>query len=184
MQKVMKLDIKRIGSQLAPEGVETDLAKLKLIKINESTGGSEVLSFVKLENSIVNNLHNCVADAGLFHSRRFRVNFSLNPTACTFTHLNLNAKSTDMSVVSLMAPSMVTSGHALPQSEPVNLEVKMSLIRENCEKYMQIQLELTDLGEENSMTATRRLQLFRPKPGNSLIASCCELTQELRNRIG
>jgi len=187
MQKVMKLDMKKLGSQLVPEGVESDLAKLKLIKTNESTGGDQVLSFVKLENSIVNNLHNCVADAGLFHSRRFRVNFSLNPTACTFTHLNLNAKSTDMSVVSLMAPSMVTLGHALPQSEPVNMEAKMSMIRENCEKYLQIQLELTDLGEENLLNTSmgsRRLQIFRPKPGNSLIASCCELTQELRNRIG
>lgn len=80
--------------------------QLKALRLNDkqATGETEVvLKYVALEESVVNGMHRCIADMALSQSRRFRVNWSFNTTACTFTSLALNLKETDFSRVNIFA---------------------------------------------------------------------------------
>ncbi len=77
----------------------------KALRLNEkpiagSSDESEVLpKYIPLEDSVLKGTQRCIADLALFQSRRFRTNWSLNPTACSFTTLALNLKETDLSRV-------------------------------------------------------------------------------------
>lgn len=75
---------------------------------------------------------------------------------------------------------MVTLENApMLQAAPSNdLESKLSVVRANCEQFLQIQLGLSEVQK------SQNLGLFRSKPGNTLIKNCCEYVQKMRNTIG
>lgn len=99
-QQPKKLDLTKLNQTLIGNSDETN--QLKTLKLNEmKKEGETELKYVKLADSIVNNMHRCVIDAALFQSRRFNIGWSMNPTSATFTSLCLNGKSTDLTMVIL-----------------------------------------------------------------------------------
>jgi len=141
---------------------------------------TELLKYISLNESITNGMHKCIADTRLFQMRRFRANWSYNPTSCTYTSLCLNAKGTDFSSVRQSSPLMFTLGNSPIQFDvTASIDEKVSLVRSNCEKFLQTQLSQSDLGLSNS-----GIGIFRTKPGNSLIRHCHSLVQDMRNSIG
>jgi hypothetical protein len=157
--------------------------RLEALSLTGSTETS-LNALIKLKDSITNDLNWCLADAGLFNSRRFRVNWSLYPTASTYTQLsNYSRHLTYSNKIQLANFDQCTVAISLD-------EAKLSQIRANCEVYLRIQLELSDMiAQQNSLASQNRpvrnhIPLFRTKYGNELIKRCCECTQEIRNSIG
>ena len=130
------------------------------------------IPFIKYSESIINNLQECIADAAIFQSHRFRVNWSMNPTATTYTNIDFNNAMTNMQIVNLLTPSTIFSSNSFDSDN-----IKLNTIRENSEKYLNIQLELTDFIVKDSSDVRRvsKLPLLRPKAGNSLIKNFFEL---------
>ena len=135
------------------------------------------IPFVKHSESIINNLQEYSADTAIFQSHRFRVNWSMNPTATTYTSLDFNLAMTNMPIVNLLSPSTVFSSNSSDSDAS-----KLTCVRENCSKYLNIQLDLTNFIASSSNAS--RLPLLRPKAGNDLIKNFFECTQEIRNQIG
>jgi hypothetical protein len=150
---------------------------------------------VELRESVTNGLHWCLADAALFNSRRFRVSFALYPTSCTYTRLVISQNKTTAAAyfrnsVQLVTPILVNIGNL--NTTPEILSTKLEKIKFNCERYLNIQLELTEFTEKTQQKqqqyalteAKPRLPLLRPRAKNELIKRCSECTQEIRNNIG
>lgn len=98
------LSLNKHNHQELVETIESDTTQLKSLKLNEmhkpgeDLGGIQ-LRYVDLDESVLKRMQGCVADAALFQSRRFRVNWALNPTACTYTALGLNTMGADFFIV-------------------------------------------------------------------------------------
>ena len=100
-QQPKKLGFTKLNQTLVGTNVEEN-NQLRTLKLNEmKKEGEAELKYVKLSESIVNNMEMCVADAALFQSRRFKVNWSMNPSAAAFSSLCLNGKSTDLTMVNI-----------------------------------------------------------------------------------
>ena len=151
---------------------------------------------IEFRESITNGLHWCLADAGLFHSRRFRVNFGLFPTSCTYAQLaTVPSKNAYFrNAVQLVSPVLVNIGSL--NTTPDLISAKLNKIKANCERYLLIQLDLTDFLKNNNnkqqlqqtsyaLNEERsQLPFFRTKLDNELIKRCSEITSEIRNNIG
>lgn len=191
-KKVRKFHVKKHTNQSLTETIENDTNQLKSLKLNEMQSSDDQalkLKFINLEESILYKNQMLVADIGLFQSRRFRVQMSFNPNSCTYTSLSLNTKSTDLSTINLAVPLMITLGNTpiLQSLEANNLEAKMNVVKENCEEFLKIQLELTDwekMSDSSNLMNSQQLNLFRTKPGNVLIKKCCDYVKDMRNNIG
>lgn len=140
---------------------------------------------VMLKDSIANDMQMCIVDAGLFNARRFRVNWSLNPSACTYGYLTgssaRNGALPFASAVQLANFECCLLANSTPD------EAKLAKIKDNCEAYLKIQLDLSELVQFKQLGAQRlklKLPHFRTKLGNELIKRCCECTQQIRNNIG
>lgn len=130
--------------------------------------------YVKLEESMTRGLQWCVLDAGLFQSRRFRPFWSLNPQ---LGHAASRLAISNSSIANSLQLFTVFS-------RPAALD-RLEKVRENCEAYLNVQLELTDFihaGEKEKRSS--RLAWLRPRKGNELIRRCFECTQQIRNSIG
>jgi hypothetical protein len=159
---------------------------------------NEFQRLVELRESITNGLHWCLADAALFNSRRFRISFALYPTSCTYTRLVASQNKTSSAyfrnAVQLVTPILVNIGNV--NATPEVLNAKLEKIKLNCERYLNINLELTEfIRNSNDQNRTQqkqyalsetksRLPLLRPRSDNELIKRCSECTQEIRNSIG
>jgi hypothetical protein len=143
---------------------------------------------VEYKDSIANGLHWCLADAGFFNSRRFRVTFSIYPTSCTYTQLMSQPRTTYFrNSVQLVTPILVNIGNLNTTPEIINS--KLETIRQNSERYLQIQLELTNFlneqqQQQNGISRQSKLPFLRPEFSNKLIKQFAKCTQELRNSIG
>jgi len=185
LQRTLKLGMVALDQTKTLDQYELDenLAKNEYNRCStESTNKSlSQISFIKYSESITKNLHRCIADPALFQSHRFRVSWSMNPTAITYTNIDFGISMTNMQIVNLLSPSTIFINNS---SDSDNL--KLNTIRENSEKYLNIQLELTDFIEKDSeiVRRTYKLPLLRPRAGNDLIKKFFECTQEIRNQIG
>ena len=186
MQKTLKFGLSKSNDDQFVETDETT-TKYEYNKLQQTRISSELLSskslsqiiYIKYSESIINNLQNCIADSALFQSHRFRINWSMNPTATTFTHLDLNMAMTNMQLVNLISPiSTVSKNNCLETDNS-----KLITTQTNCIKYLNTQLEYTDFIEKNNATSNK-LPLLRTKPGNELIRHFYETTLEIRNKIG
>jgi hypothetical protein len=148
-------------------------------------------NYIKLNDSITNNLQWCLADSSLFNSRRFRINWSLYPTACTYTQLGQVAKnSTFLNLVQIVTPILISNGStSFASLDQTN--AKLKVLRDNCETYLKIQLELTEFFTSKSSqqkyvlnSEKHKLPYLKPKIGNELIKKICDCTMEIRNNIG
>jgi hypothetical protein len=131
------------------------------------------------KQTLTKNLEWCSADAGLFNSRRFRVNWSMHKSS--FTYLQLNSSSNNNSqfknLIQFKMPTS-TSWWSL-QSEETLATSKFNTLRDNCQVYLQAQLDLTEF-----QLASNRLPLLKTKRGNEAIRQMCECAQQIRNTIG
>lgn len=151
-----------------------------------SLGPESTVKFIKLADSISRDLEWCLADAGLFNSRRFRINWSMQPTALSYVQLAPQPKNTSFLNVAQFVSPLTINSNLLDSS-------KLALIQEHCEKYLRVQLELSESASQSVdsaqkkyllNTSANKLPFFRPKNGNELIKKCCECAKEIRNVIG
>ena len=158
------------------------------------------MGLIRYEDSITYKLSSCLADAALFNARRFRINWSASPNASAFVQLvlpspnagnpqNLSLQTSFMSSIQITTPNMFSKiGGGLRTTttmvHDINTE-KVKVMRDNCDKYLAIQLEQTDfVAQPADESGSKKLPLLRPKHGNELIRRCCECVTELRNNIG
>jgi hypothetical protein len=148
-------------------------------------------NYIKLNDSITNNLDWYLADSSLFNSRRFRINWSLYPTACTYTQLgNMPKNSTFLNMIQIVTPILISNGStSFASLDPTNSKLKV--LRDNCETFLKIQLELTEFFTSKTSqqkyvlnTEKNKLPYLKPKIGNELIQKLCDCTMEIRNNIG
>lgn len=138
----------------------------KSVKISD---GKTKSNFIKLSDSLSNELHNCVIEGGFFNSRRFRSCFFLNPNASFgFSRLALSTP---------MEPFANTV--QLCTVHEISSPERIQTIRQNCLLYLEVQLELTEFS--NSKLG---LPILRPKKGNELIRRFFQTTLQIRNSIG
>jgi hypothetical protein len=135
--------------------------------LNQLVPSTSEHRLIKLNESVVNGYQACLADYGLFNARRYRSNWSVWPSAATHTRLSLTGSG-----------SAFLNGVHLSSSFTVN---ETDIIRKSCEKYLQIQLKLSEF--IRSPGNLRNAPLVRTKLGNQLIKSCCECTKEMKNTI-
>jgi hypothetical protein len=162
--------------------LHTNSDRLKTLNLNLNEPSESDVNenrFIKLKDSITNDLNWCIADSGLFNSRRFRVNWSLNSSASTFTRLNY-LPSHNLSFANSI--QLVSVHRNLLQTNVT--DARLNKLIENCELYLNIQLELTDFVKQKIPGSKAKLPLLRPKLGNELIRRCYECTQDIRNNIG
>ena len=136
--------------------------------------------FIPLNESVLFNLHTCVIDSGLFNSRRFMTSWKMNPLGVT--KLELNPKKNQMNLIHVESPSTISFLNA--NTDPGS---KLDTIRENCEKYLKIQLELSEFvtaKRDQHFTSNLNVQQLKPRFGNQIIRSCFECTDQIRNNIG
>jgi hypothetical protein len=130
------------------------------------------------KQTLTKNLEWCLADAGLFNSRRFRVNWSMHKSS--FTYLQLNSNNSNSQFKNLIQFKMPTSTSWWSlQSEETLATSKFNTLRDNCQVYLQAQLDLTEF-----QLASNRLPLLKTKRGNEAIRQMCECAQQIRNTIG
>lgn len=129
-------------------------------------------SVIQLKDSFTNNLHWCLSDLGLFNSRKFRVNWSMNPSAYTFTQLSSFSKNSTFRNI-----CQINSLNTLSMTDQISSS-KLDIIKENIEKFLEIQLGLTDF------VSRTNLFLLKTKSGNELVKNFDECAENLRNTIG
>ena len=128
------------------------------------------------QQTLTLNLEWCLADAGLFNSRRFRVNWS--HVHNTFTTADNTSK------IQLKMPTS-TSWWLSTSTSEAGTSSKFNSLKENCKMYLQTQLELTEFVADASIQKNR-LPLLKAKygGGNELIRQMCACSQQIRNNIG
>lgn len=151
------------------------LQQMETLRISSESKSLQHIPYIKFSDSIIANLQHYIADAAIFQAHRFRVNWSMFPSSTTYTSLDLNLALTQMQLINLMSPSTIPVNN-LSDSD----SSKLNTIRDNCTKYLTIQLELTDFIATNKC----KLPLLRPKQGNDLIKQFNDCIQEIRNQIG
>ena len=157
----------------------------------KSLGDQQLL--LTQHQTITRNLEWCVADAGLFNSRRFRMNWSMHRTAFTFTQLASSSGTSSNTCVQLLSPQVTCFSATSPSCDASQQMSKLNVLKDNCRAYLHAQLDLTEFnyspptsGGAYSSTANTSLRLphLATKSGNDLIRQLCELSQQLRNTIG
>ncbi|CAF0852273.1 unnamed protein product [Brachionus calyciflorus] len=158
-----------------PIDYEHNDEKLKNLNINSDAQVPSISSksLIEFKNSFTNNLNWCLTDLGLFNSRRFNINWTMNPSCYTYTQLAPVPKNATFRNMCLVKSLNTLS---LPETIPAQ---KMKTITENTEKFLQIQLDLTDFVHRSN-----NLNLFKVKSGNQLVTFLNECTENLRNSIG
>ena len=190
------------ASLMRPAQGQADQLKMdkRLQELTLSSTSSQVvpatasMGLIRYEESITYQLSYCLADAALFNARRFRINWSASPNASTFVQLALpsnpqslqSLQSSFMSSIQITTPNMFSKLCALRPVTTVHdvSAEKAKVMRDNCTKYLTIQLEETEFIAQPSDETGKKLALLRPKHGNELIRKCCECVTELRNNIG
>lgn len=129
-------------------------------------------SLILLKDSFTQNNFMFLTDLGLFNSRKFRANWSLNPSAYTFTQLSSFTKNSTFRNL-----CEIKSLNTLSMTDQI-LSLKLDTIKENMEKFLKIQLGLTDF------VSRTNLCLLRIKSGNELVKNFNECAEILRNTIG
>ena len=178
--------------------------RLQELTLSSTSSSNQVvpassMGLIRYEDSITYKLSSCLADAALFNARRFRINWSASPNASTFVQLvlpspnagnpqNLSLQTSFMSSIQITTPNMFSKIGGLRATttmvHDINTE-KVKVMRDNCDKYLTIQLEQTDfVAQPADESESKKLPLLRPKHGNELIRRCCECVTELRNNIG
>ena len=143
------------------------------------------------QQTLTKNLEWCLADAGLFNSRRFRVNWSMLKSSFTYLQLN-NATNTSFQFKNVIQFKMPTSTSWWSSSSSSCLQTedenKFNRLRENCQVYLQAQLDLTEFNYSNSEKSlnsnANSLPLLKTKHGNDAIRQMCECAHQIRNTIG
>lgn len=190
IQKTSKLVMP--SSKKTIEEIQQDLNSIMATSTKSKSNQIEsTLNYIKLNESITNDLHWCLADSGLFNSRRFRVNWSLSPTAYSHTRLNPVPKnSTFLNIIQIVTPILVSNGGSSFTALDSN-NAKLKVLRDNCESFLKVELELTEfLTSKTSQqkyilnSERNKLPYLRPKIGNELIRKCCDCILEIRNNIG
>ena len=133
----------------------------------------QVSCFIPYSQSFFLNSNNCIIDSSLLNSRRFLVSWKSNPTG--FTRLELNSKSGLMNLVKLESP--ISTSFLLDEKNEATAK-KIETLRVNCEKYLEIELELSEFTKEGPVP------MLKPRSGNQLIRRFFECTEQLRNKIG
>lgn len=160
--------------------IQSTQRRVPVEKIEEKTASfeSQLVPYVsdktviEFKESFAQNLHWCLCDLGLFNSRRFRSNWSMNPSCYTFTELSSNAKkSTFRDLCQIKSLNTFSMTDQIPMS-------KLDTIKENMEKFLNIQLNLTDFVDRQNLC------LLKIKSGNELIKNLDECAENLRNSIG
>jgi hypothetical protein len=137
------------------------------------------------QQTLTKNLEWCLADAGLFNSRRFRVNWSMHKSSFTYLQLNSNSSNNNSQFKNLIQFKMPTSTSWWSlQSEETLTTSKFNTLRDNCQIYLQAQLDLTEFQVASSGGSSNRLPLLKTKRGNEPIRQMCECAQQIRNTIG
>ncbi|RNA23314.1 nuclear pore complex Nup98-Nup96 isoform X1 [Brachionus plicatilis] len=128
-------------------------------------------SLIELKDSYTHDFLWCLTDLGLFNSRRFKANWSMNPSCYTFTQLSSMTKnSTFRNLCQIKSLNTLSMTDQIPSS-------KLDKIKENMEKFLAIQLGLTDFVNR------KNLSLLKTKNGNELIKNLDECAENMRNSI-
>jgi hypothetical protein len=184
MHKTNKLLIDRNKALELEADNEKRLESLKLSSNNNQV--KEMIehgALIKLDDSVMNGYSNCVVDLSLFNARRFRINWSVNSIFTQLTHLP-SSKTAFANAIQFTYPNFFTL-------KDHNLQ-KLNTIQRNCEKYLQIQLELSELITQQPKAKSKyvidneskRLAYIQSKRGTELIQQFYNCTEELRNNIG
>lgn len=155
---------------------------------NQQVPSKEPLKLIQLKDSVINGFTWCLADAGLFNARKFRVNWSLRPSAFTYTQLAPVPKNTTfLNMVQLCTPQILNIGG----SNFINTSnQKLKIITENLEKYLTIQLDLSEFVTKAPQASNLysndelRIPFLKTKIGNELIRQLSDCTDDIRNSIG
>lgn len=105
-QTTKLVSLQKHANKALAEAMAVEADQLQALRLNDKQAAGEpevALKYVALEESVLNGMHRCIADVALSQSRRFRVSWSFNAAACTFTTLALNLKETDLSRVNTLA---------------------------------------------------------------------------------
>jgi hypothetical protein len=136
--------------------------------------------------SLTKNLEWCLADVGLFNSRRFKVNWSMHMTPFTFMQLSrFQSQSKPLSFLNSIQFRQPLSISFLSNNsndpDILNTNVKFKSLVDNCKFYLQAQLDLTEFIPQSN--ANHKLPLLKTKRGNELIKQMCECANQIRNTI-
>jgi hypothetical protein len=102
----------------------------------------------------------------------------------------VSKNSTFLNTVQIVTPILISNGNtSFASLDPTN--AKLKVLRDNCETYLKIQLELTEFLTSKSSqqkyvlnSEKNKLPYLKPKIGNELIQRFCNCTLEIRNNIG
>jgi hypothetical protein len=182
-----KLDnsINDLGDVVQAEADDDDVLKLKSLNLNK-VNNIVTNHYIPLKESLVNNFLSCYSDACLFNARRFRVTWSpCLPTPSTYIQLKPTpniATAVHLTSAQLITPIVANISPSIQQQQKSSqLEYQTNeLMKQNCEKYLRIQLDQSEFQLQNDKKTNKFSQL-KPKMSNELISQLNDCTQQICN---